>query len=180
MALLSEENCQLSAEAVRKAVREGSAPSWFSNNVDWYEAGTISCQDLVNATGWLLQEDIIEVGNFQSIFQEILQDANLVDLGQASIEASRAIAEQARIREEQRIADQEALQEQLRLQQEVNDLLSQQVTDLGQARQDASQAIAELDSRSGTNDIITGLLGGVGAGSGIIFLVIAVLFLMKK
>ena len=160
MVVMSVANCDLTADAIAKAVEDGTAPSWMSNNVDWYRSGMIDCGTMLNATGWLLQEDVINVTDFTSIFQEILQDANLVSLGESQIDQSEALARQVAIREAQRVEDQEVFQRQLDLQQQFNDLVSGQLVDLGESSVEISQALEGQKASSFTGDLITGALGG--------------------
>ena len=160
MALLTKSNCDLTADAIAESVFQGEAPSWHLKQVEWYRADLINCQELLNSTGFLLQQGVIEVGSFTSIFQEILQDANLVSLGESQIDQSEALARQVAIREAQRVEDQEAFQRQLDLQQQFNDLVSGQLVDLGESSVEISQALEGQKASSFTGDLITGALGG--------------------
>ena len=160
MAITTQSDCDLTAEIISKSVQAGTSPSWFQNSVDWYRAGTIDCQTLLNATGFLLQQQVISQFSFNDIFQEILQDANLVDLGEADKLRALEILENARIRESQRLEDQEAFQKQLDLQQQCNDLVSGQLVDLGEASVEISEALENQSKTSFFGDLVTGAIGG--------------------
>ena len=160
MALLTKSNCDLTADAIAESVFQGEAPSWHLKQVEWYRQDLIDCQTLLNSTGFLLQQGVIEVGSFTSIFQEILQDANLVDLGKASEDISLALDKQIAIREAQRVADQEAFQRQLELQQQFNDRVAGQLVDLGEASVEISEALEDQSKTSFFGDLVTGAIGG--------------------
>lgn len=160
MTLFTEQNCDFTAKAIVQGVVDGSAPSWHLKQVEWYNADLITCEELINSTGYLLQQDVIDVGSFTSIFQEILQDANLVSLGRSSEEISLALNKQIAIREAQRVADQEAFQEQLDLQKQFNDLVSSNLVDLGEASVEISEALEDQSKASFFGDLLTGAIGG--------------------
>ena len=174
MVVTDEQSCQTIANEIEAQVRSGEAPSWFQNQADWYRSGMIDCQTMINATGWMAQQGIVSEGGFQSAIHELLQNANLVSLGEASVDASDAINEQIRIREAQRVADLEAERVRNEMLADQLALIHANLTGLGEASEDASKAIEDVSRQSFFGDIFTGALGG---GSIIILLVI--LFVIK-
>lgn len=118
----------------------------------------------------IFQNILSGVGLPQTTFERVTSE-NLIGLGEASIDISKALSEQVEIRERQRAVDNEALQNTQIVLGQVNERLSTQVQSLGKSIEDLSRGQFDPVKFFTDNPIIGGIgIGGLLIG-GVILLV---------
>ncbi len=129
----------------------------------------LSTRNIINRIEAIIDRNLVGSPQFQ--FEQV--QVPLFELGQASLDISGALSEQVAIREEQLARTQEAIRNQQIFTDEVNQRLSQQVTELGQSLGDIGQGGFDPLKFFTDNPLLGGIgIGGLAVGAVVLFLLI--------
>ena len=118
-------------------------------------------------------QNILAGGELPETFRESVVTTNLLGLGQASIDISGALSEQVQIREEQRVKTQEQISNLAIATGQINERLSQQVTELGESLKGISAEAFDPIKFFTDNPLIGGIgIGGLLVGGVVLLLVL--------
>jgi len=118
-------------------------------------------------------DNILSGGELPETFRESVTTANLLGLGQASIDISTALSEQVAIREEQLARTQEAIRNQQISQNVINEAFTKSLGDLTKAFGDIGQGGFDPIKFITDNPLLGGIgIGGLLVGGVVLFLVL--------
>jgi len=118
-------------------------------------------------------DNILSGGELPETFRESVTTANLLGLGQASLDISKALNEQITIRENQRAIDQEAARNNQILQNSINEAFTTTLGDIGKSISDIGKGGFDPIKFITDNPLLGGIgIGGLAVGAVVLFLVI--------
>jgi len=118
-------------------------------------------------------DNILSGGELPETFRESVTTANLLGLGQASIDISQALSEQVAIREEQLARTQESIRNNQILQTNINEQFTKAFGDLSNSLGDIGKGGFDPIQFFTDNPLIGGIgIGGLLVGGVVLFLVL--------
>lgn len=117
-------------------------------------------------------QNILSGGELPETFRESVTTLNLLGLGEASLDISGALSEEVAVRERQRIEITDAIKRQEVFTTQVNERLSQQVTQLGESLKTGAGGFDPIKFFT-ENPLFLGLsVGGLAVGAVVLLLVL--------
>jgi len=118
-------------------------------------------------------DNILSGGELPETFRESVVTTNLLGLGQASIDISKALNEQVAIRENQLARTQEAIRNNQLAQNSINEAFTTTLGDIGKSISDIGQGGFDPIKFVTDNPLLGGIgIGGLAVGAVVLFLVL--------